>query len=220
MKLDLSGYRAAIFDLDGTLVATEHVWQAAKRQVALQHGVAVSDATLAAHVGRGLLDFTGEVLGAVLPDSASRVAAEAAIAAIADANMAAEITVIEGAAQLLAACHAGGLQLAICSSSSRRAIALALDLLGVTPLISVVVSAAELSDGKPHPEPYLQSLRQLGVAADQAIAFEDSLPGAVSAKAAGLFTVVITPDSRAAEFDFCDLRVTKLQELLPVFTNA
>lgn len=51
-----------------------------------------------------------------------------------------------------------------------------------------LVIGAECSEAKPHPEPYLEGLRRVGVSASQAIAFEDSPSGMAAAVAAGLPT--------------------------------
>ena len=57
---DLTRYRAAIFDLDGTLVHSEHVWEKAKIEVTARYGKRPSRELLDAHVGRGLKDFLDE----------------------------------------------------------------------------------------------------------------------------------------------------------------
>jgi beta-phosphoglucomutase-like phosphatase (HAD superfamily) len=51
-----------------------------------------------------------------------------------------------------------------------------------------LVIGAECARAKPHPEPYLEGLRRLGVAAAGGIAFEDSPSGLAAAVAAGLAT--------------------------------
>jgi beta-phosphoglucomutase-like phosphatase (HAD superfamily) len=51
-----------------------------------------------------------------------------------------------------------------------------------------LVIGDECSSAKPHPEPYLEGLRRLGVPASSAVAFEDSPSGMASAVAAGLPT--------------------------------
>lgn len=54
---------------------------------------------------------------------------------------------------------------------------------------------------KPHPQAYQRALADLGVAADQALAFEDSANGLQAASAAGLATVV-TPNPYTAHHNF------------------
>ena len=55
----------------------------------------------------------------------------------------------------------------------------------------VKVLAERLEHGKPDPQPYEESLERLGVAAENALAFEDSLAGVQSASSAGILTVGI-----------------------------
>jgi len=215
MNLDLSGYQAAIFDLDGTLVESEPVWQQAKRDVAAHFGVAVTDATLDALAGRRLSDFTAEVLADRLTDVDQQTRAEAMIMAHARAAMPTGIRPIDGAAALLETIHRAGLLLAICSSSPPEMIDSALDMLGVAGLITGTVSSASLAHGKPHPEPYLRTLELLKCAADRAIAFEDSGPGVLSATAAGLFTVGVGEAALQPGFPRCDIRFARLADIHP-----
>ena len=63
--------------------------------------------------------------------------------------------------------------------------------LGISDKVDVVVSGVELSKEKPHPLPYLMTVRALGLEPHNVCAFEDSLPGARSAHAAGLTVFVI-----------------------------
>lgn len=55
-----------------------------------------------------------------------------------------------------------------------------------------LVIGSECERAKPHPEPYLEGLRRLGVSAADAIAFEDSPSGLRAAVAAGIATVGLT----------------------------
>ena len=55
-----------------------------------------------------------------------------------------------------------------------------------------LVIGAECSRAKPHPEPYLEGLRRIGVSPGDALAFEDSPSGLASAVAAGLATFGVT----------------------------
>ena len=61
-SLDISHIKAVIFDMDGTLVETEHLWAEAKRNVAQTLGVTVTEKVLQQYVGRGLNDFINDLL--------------------------------------------------------------------------------------------------------------------------------------------------------------
>jgi len=55
-----------------------------------------------------------------------------------------------------------------------------------------VVAGDDVTNGKPHPEPYLSAAELLGVAPEDCIAFEDSPTGLASAEAAGCHAIGVT----------------------------
>ena len=71
-SIDFTRYSAAIFDLDGTLVQSEHVWEAAKVDVARRYGLVPSRTLLDAHIGRGLKGFFDELFGQSLSPARHR----------------------------------------------------------------------------------------------------------------------------------------------------
>jgi HAD superfamily hydrolase (TIGR01509 family) len=197
--LRLSAYRAAIFDLDGTLVLSEPAWEMAKRRVMAGLGVEVSQATYDAFVGRGLRGFLTHVLGEDLAvdrrdDLARQIGAEA------DVLLPQMRQVVPGAAEMIRRLAGAGVRVALCSSSPRRHIVAALAQLEVTELVQVIVSGSELPRGKPDPLPYLETLRLLELPPDAAFAVEDALPGVHSAQGAGLAVIGIGPESGTAAF--------------------
>jgi HAD superfamily hydrolase (TIGR01509 family) len=99
---------------------------------------------------------------------------------------------IEGAPELLAAARARGLRTAIVTSNHRERIAEHLARAGSDHPFDLVVAAdGDAARGKPRPTLYLEALAALGIAADQAVVFEDSPNGVAAAKAAGIRTVAI-----------------------------
>src|SRR5690606_24806420 len=166
-------YRAAIFDLDGTLVHSEHVWERAKIEVTARYGKQPSRALLDAHVGRGLRDFLDELFGYPLSPETRREIGDQ-IGAEADIWLERLREPVPGAGEWLRDLAEAGLRIAICSSSPRRHIASAVEMLGITELVEVVVSGAELPRGKPDPLPFLTTLDGLALPAHDAFAVEDS----------------------------------------------
>lgn len=67
----------------------------------------------------------------------------------------------------------------------------------------LMVTAFDVTNGKPHPEPYLTGLRKAGIRAEEAIVVENAPLGVEAAKAAGIFTVAVNtgplPDSVLAD---------------------
>jgi HAD superfamily hydrolase (TIGR01509 family) len=184
----LTSFKAAIFDLDGTLIRSEPAWEAAKRRVLANLGVQVPQQVYDAFVGRGLRGFLMQVLGPNLTEARRNELANQ-IGAEADVLLPQLRQPIAGAAETVLRLRGAGLRIAVCSSSPRRHIEAALDLLGLTGVVEQVVSGAELPRGKPDPLPYLESLRQLRLLSVDAFAVEDALPGAQSAYGAGLTVI-------------------------------
>lgn len=211
--MDLTPFRAAIFDLDGTLVLSEPAWEAAKRRVLGRLGVEVPQAVLDAYVGRGLRGFLNQVLGPDLTEQ-RRTALADEIGAEADVLLPLMRQPIPGAAQSVIRLADRGFRIAICSSSPRRHIHAALAQLGLTDRVGVIVSGADLPRGKPDPLPYLETLRLLDLGQAEAFAVEDALPGAISAHAAGLAVVGIGPISLGPGFaEYCRVRVPDFASL-------
>lgn len=206
-QVNLTLYRAAIFDLDGTLVHSEPAWEAAKRRVMARLGVKVPQATYDAFVGRGVRSFLTEVLGPDLTDD-HRTDLANQIGAEADVLLPQMRQPIPGAAEAVIRLAELGLRIAVCSSSPRRHILAALDQLGLVGHVRAIVSGADLPRGKPDPLPYLETLRLLDLGQAEAFAVEDALPGVISADAAGLTVVGIGQKSLAPGFAaYCRVRL-------------
>ena len=209
-SLDISHIKAVIFDMDGTLVETEHLWAEAKRNVAQTLGVKVTEKVLQQYVGRGLNDFINDLLSP--KDQKHRLELNLKMQEHALANYAATLRVINGAPTLLQAFASAGLRIAICSSGSLQAIAISLNALNATDVVEVVVSGDTIATGKPHPLPYLQTLEQLNVEAKDAIVFEDTLAGLKSATAAGIATMIVGEQPDNPVFASATLITPRLQD--------
>lgn len=204
LPINLTRFRAAIFDLDGTLVDSEPAWEAAKHAVAARHGHRITKAQITASIGRSMDELVAQVFAPATP-KAARAIEEEVFAAV-DAWMPSLRQPIPGAADFLRDLRGRGLRIALCSSSPERLIRDALELIGVLDLVEVIVSADPLPRRKPDPMPYEVTTQKLGLPPEALIVFEDAIAGVRSAKGAGLFTAGIGPEVTAPEFDICDLR--------------
>ena len=208
--LDISHVKAVIFDMDGTLVETEYLWAEAKQNVAQTLGVIVTEKVLQQYVGRGLNDFIDAFLSP--KDHKHRFELNLKMQELALADYAAKLRVIDGAPALLQAFASAGIRIAICSSSSLHAITISLKALNATDIVEVVVSGDIIATGKPHPLPYLQTLKELNVEARDAIAFEDTLAGLNSATAAGIATMIAGEQPDNPFFASATLIAPRLQD--------
>jgi len=82
-------------------------------------------------------------------------------------------------------------KIALVSSGSRNSVSFTLATTGLRKYFSVVVTGDDVEEGKPDPEGYQIALNELGVAATDAIAFEDSVDGSKAAESAGISVVIV-----------------------------
>ena len=110
-----------------------------------------------------------------------------------DAVCGAGVAVKAGVVELLDLLDELGLPRAIATSSERAVVAWRLEPSGLLQRFHAVVANEDCTHGKPHPEPYLNAARAMGVEPAGCLALEDSYNGVRSAHAAGMMTVMV-PD--------------------------
>ena len=120
-----------------------------------------------------------------------------------------------GVARLVDEAIAGGVALAICSTSNERAVNLVVEkMLGPQRKARFAIFAGDIvGRKKPDPEIYELASGKLGVRPDRCVVVEDSRNGLLAAKAAGM-RCIVTPSAYTAEEDFseADLVVPDLGE--------
>jgi HAD superfamily hydrolase (TIGR01509 family) len=180
---------AVLFDMDGLLIDTEPLWFSVETDILNELGAAWEHDDHASLVGSSLKVASQFVAdragGGVTPEQVS----EQLLLRMRERLRHAPV-LQPGVVDLIAELDAAGVPRALVSSSFRVLVEAALE--GVAPLtFDTVVVGDEVSDAKPHPEPYLLGASKLGVDPTECVAFEDSPNGAASASAAGCFVVAI-----------------------------
>jgi HAD superfamily hydrolase (TIGR01509 family) len=184
---------AVLWDMDGTLLDSEKLWDIPLYEAAQRLGGQLSLPARQAMVGSNVpttLDILFTDLG-LIPDEDDRADTAAFIDKRMAELMAGPLPFQPGAQEALALVRSTGLPTALVTSTERFLTELALDTLDRSHF-DVVICGDEV-DGltKPHPEPYLRAARMLGVAPTDCVAIEDSPTGVQSATAAGCPTLVI-----------------------------
>lgn len=177
------GQVAVVFDLDGVLMMSEHLWEAGWSSVAAVHGVDWTGRDTDSCQGRSVPEW-----GTYLAQLAG-IDAEAATTAVIDSVIAAhergEVTLIDGAYEMVAAA-AARVPVALASSAPRLIIDHVMATTAVGPLFMATISSEEVARGKPHPDVYRAALARLGADPNRSFAVEDSSNGIRAAAAAGL----------------------------------
>ena len=117
-------------------------------------------------------------------------AAAAVIAAVVESYRSGRVTLIDGAAELVAAV-ALRVPVGLASSAPREIIDTVMGAMGLGPYFSATVSSAEVTRGKPSPDVYAEAVNRLGVDPTRSVAVEDSSNGVRAAAAAGLAVVAV-----------------------------
>jgi HAD superfamily hydrolase (TIGR01509 family) len=207
---------AIVFDLDGVIVDSEHVWDEARRELAAERGGRWHDQASRDMMGMSSLEWSRymhDVIG--LEDPPEEISAE--VVRRLEQIYWRELPLIGGAVAAVERL-AERWPLGLASSSNRELIEVVLELSGLAPYFRVTVSSEEVRRGKPAPDVYLEAARRLDVAPERCAAIEDSENGIKSAKAAGMRVLAIpNPQFPPAEeaLALADDVLGSIEELTP-----
>ncbi|MEI4271304.1 HAD family phosphatase [Klenkia sp. LSe6-5] len=187
---------AVLFDMDGTLLATEQYWDQALVELAAAWGHRVSAAALASTAGMdlpGALDVVGRDVGVDRTADERAGDAERVLARVTEL-MATSVSWCPGARALLLACLGDGVRTALVTTTDRPLVTLVLEHLradlGTEPF-EVTVCGDEVPARKPDPAPYRQAMAALGLGPAECVVVEDSLTGSRAGLAAGCPVLVV-----------------------------
>ena len=181
--------RAVVFDLDGVIVDSEHVWDAAREGLARERGGRWHEKAQQDMMGMSSVEWSRymhERIG--IKDPPEKISA--AVVRRLETIYREELPLIDGAKEAVTRL-AERWPLGLASSSNRPIIELVLDLGGLNRFFRVTVSSEEVPRGKPSPDVYLEAARRLGSDPGETAAIEDSRNGILSARAAGMRVIAI-----------------------------
>jgi HAD superfamily hydrolase (TIGR01509 family) len=181
--------QAVLFDMDGTLLDSEKVWDVALDDLAAELGGELSVSARARMVGSSL----GRSVAILHSDLGIEADAESSGAFLTERTaelFRTDLVWKPGAQELLHAVGAAGVPAALVTSTHRRLTEIALDTLGRSNF-AATVCGDEVRRPKPHPDPYLRAAELLGVEPGRSVAIEDSPIGIASAEAAGCAVLAV-----------------------------
>lgn len=180
---------AVAFDLDGVLIESEQVWDAAREELVRERGGTWSDRATKDMMGMSSTEWSRYLhdrLGVPLTPDAINEDVVRRVAAAYERELPLLPHAVETVRELAARWRLG-----VASSSNRPIIELVLDRSGLAECFDAVVSSEEVEHGKPAPDVYLAVARQLGVDPAACAAIEDSTNGVKAALAAGMRTIAV-----------------------------
>ena len=183
---------AILWDMDGTLLDTEPIWDVAMADLAARHGIEMTPQLRKATLGNNSVDALTKVFDAArLPESGRDFDGE-------EAWMIARVVELfdralpwrPGAPEALDLFAAAGIPMLVVTNTMREVADIAIGTLGRSRFVATVCGD-EVATGKPAPDIYLRAAELAGVPPRGCLAFEDSPTGAAAAHAAGVPTIVI-----------------------------
>lgn len=201
--------RAAIWDLDGTLIDSQddhfHAWCAAL-------GRPLTREQFAGVFGHRPDEIVRALLGPDLPDHAVADIVAAKWRAYRQRLQQHPATVQPGAREWLQRLAAAGWLQAVASDGARPNIEAVLASTGLAPLFGAVVSGDDVPHGKPDPAIFLLAARKLGAAPGRSIVIEDAPAGVEGAHRAGMRAVGVLTSHDALPADVVARRLTDLAD--------
>ena len=181
---------AVLWDMDGTLVDSEEYWLSSEQNLAQQFNGSWNAQDGLDLIGMSLYDST-KVMKAKMgidlePDEIINRLTDDVVA-----QLEVSIPWRPGAQELLRELKKRGVKTALVTMSMKR---MAESVANQIPFkaFDVIVAGDMVTQGKPHPEPYLLAAQLLGVKPEDCVAFEDSNTGLTSAEAAGTKAIGVT----------------------------
>ncbi|NOY61333.1 MAG: HAD-IA family hydrolase [Calditrichaeota bacterium] len=182
---------AVIFDMDGVLVDTEPVINAAAIMGLHDFGVQAVPEDFIPFIGAGEVRYIGGVAEKYgmpyRPEMKDRVY-EIYLQIVDE-----KLQIFPGVKTCLAELKDAGFPMALASSADRIKIEANLKAAKISPdIFSVILSAEDVQQKKPSPEIYLKAGQKLGIPPQRCIVVEDALNGIRSAKAAGMICIAVS----------------------------
>ena len=193
IKQLLNGKKAALFDLDGTLVDSMWMWKQIDIEFLERFGYDCPD------------DLQKKIEGMSFSETAVYFKKRFEIPMELDEIKACwtqmsidkyrhEVPLKTGALEFLQFCKEQGLRTGIATSNGREMVDAVIESLGLAPYLDVITTACEVRAGKPEPDIYLEVAKRLQVSPEDCIVFEDVQAGILAGKRAGMTVIAVEDD--------------------------
>ena len=213
----LNNIKACLFDMDGTLLDSMHIWKDIDIEFLGRFGY-----ELPPTLQREIEGMSFRETACYIKDRFSLPPSIEEIMNIWNEmtfqKYSEEIFFKEGAFEFVKMLKEKGIRTAICTSNSRELVNAVAEHLGFMPYFDTIITSCEVGAGKPAPDIYLEAAKRVGVEPEHCLVFEDIVTGLTAGKRAGMKLCAVedvySADQREAKKAMSDYYVENYLDLL------
>lgn len=201
--------KAVIFDMDGVIIDSEKFWRQAESEVFTSLGVCVTDE---------LSDLTKSMTPSEVTkfwydkfpwqDVELTIVENLVVSRVAELIKTNECG-ISGVKSFIEQLKNYNYKIGLATNSPSIIIPIVLQKMNISHLFDILFSADNVTTGKPNPEIYIKTAKELNIEPTNCIVIEDSYSGMIAAKAAGMKVIAFTNGKRNLNLEFVDLVINK-----------
>jgi len=196
-----------IFDWDGTLGMTLHLWLAGYRQALQDQGHTSLDSIIARDFfyehDKGQLKYPNVDFVKLVDDTRAHVFSHLD-----------DLKLYTNAKETVSTLHEQGLKLALVSSSSRQLVEKGLALYGLDQYFISIISGDDITKHKPDPEAFNQTFQNIDAKPEETLIIGDAKTDILAGKNANTITCLFTPEDNKMFYDFEMLRATEPDHII------
>lgn len=202
-----------IFDMDGVLVDSAPPHLQSWKALADELGSPITDEQFYATFGRQNRDCLAVLFGITDAESVSRLSDRKE--EIYRAIIRQRVPAMDGAIELVRACHAAGLRVAVGTSGPAANVAVCLDGMGIAECFHARITAEQVTRGKPDPQVFRLAAEAIEIPPARCAVIEDAPAGIEAALAADTTAIALAGTHPASSLSRAHLTVASLRELSP-----
>ena len=213
----LNNIKACLFDMDGTLLDSMHIWKDIDIEFLGRYGHDLPPTLQREIEGMSFRETACYIKDRFhLPPSIEEIMNiwnEMAFQKYSE-----EIFFKEGAFEFVKMLKEKGIRTAICTSNSRELVNAVAEHLGFMPYFDTIITSCEVGAGKPAPDIYLEAAKRVGVEPEHCLVFEDIVTGLTAGKRAGMKLCAVedvySADQKEAKKAMADFYIENYLDLL------
>lgn len=212
----MTDFKAAIFDLDGTIANSNPIWEKIDEDYLREHGIFPSESDLKRYAALTYEECAEEFVRLGVETTVSELMEDFNRRAVREYRY--SVMLKNGAKEYISKLKAMGKRIALATASPKELYEPVLLHHGIYGMFDVFCTVDDVPRGKGFPDIYLLAAAQMGVPITECAVFEDTLNGVIGAKNSRAFTVGVYDKASEADMprimQISDLFINDFEELI------